>query len=339
MVRAWWAAGAGVLAMVVAGCAGAGATGTTGTGGAVKGDAVLDKAVGILQEQFRSGDAAARANCVEGMQSLFDPRSTAMIHDALEDPEWVVRFAGAMAAGRRKLEELKPTLSRLMTGDANGSVRAAAAYALGRMGDSGHDDVIRAALVDADPGVRANAALVLGIAGDRGVLDLLRQRAAAERDERVRLEITGALARLGDPEARRVIVAQAMSKYGEDEWMAMDVCGDLGGDGTAARALLLGLEDAPKQAGPDVRPLTVTRQLVAARSLARLGSIEGANVAVIHLTDPDPQLRGLAALALGEILSPIGAQQRLGPLLTDGDAVVRRAAAAAVVKVYVRAAR
>jgi HEAT repeat protein len=328
------AAMAAACAAAAVGCAGpasAGGGGEPTPGPAER--AVLEKAVGVLQEQFASSDPAARANCVEGIQPLLDPRAVAMIRTALGDPEWVVRFAGAMAAGRRKLQELQPELEQL-TQDSNGSVRVGAVFALRQMGVRGHEQVLQAALADRDPATRANAALALGLLGDRSAIGILQSR-ALEQDARVRLEITAALARLGDADAQRVIVALAMSKYGEDEWMAMDVCGDLP-EQASAKPLLMGLEEAPPGTPPQDVPLTVVRQLVAARSLARQGSIQGANVAVRHLADPDPQLRGLAALALGEILSPVGARQRLAPLLDDPDASVRRSAAAAVVKVFAR---
>jgi HEAT repeat protein len=103
----------------------------------VVGDSVLERAVGELQGQFKSGDAVTRANCVEGLQPLWDPRGTAVIAQALADEEWVVRFAGAMSAGKRKLEELKPALERMVREDGNGGVRVAAVYALRKMGEPG----------------------------------------------------------------------------------------------------------------------------------------------------------------------------------------------------------
>jgi hypothetical protein len=42
-----------------------------------------------------------------------------------------------MAAGKRKLEELKPALERMVREDRNGGVRVAAVYALRKMGEPG----------------------------------------------------------------------------------------------------------------------------------------------------------------------------------------------------------
>jgi HEAT repeat protein len=304
----------------------------------VVGDSVLERAVGELQGQFKSGDAVTRANCVEGLQPLWDPRGTAVIAQALADEEWVVRFAGAMAAGKRKLEELKPALERMVREDGNGGVRVAAVYALRKMAEPGHEEVVRAALADKDPSVRASAAMVIGLRGDSSAMGLLQGR-SAERDDRVRMETTVALARLGDAKAQEVITALAISKYHEDQMLAMEVCGDLT-DGVSLRALAVGVQEPPREVAEKMsaeeRELLLEKQLVAARSLARRGSMVGAELARSHLWDGDAEVRALAALALGEILSPRGALQRLGPLLEDKDAGVRRAAAAAVVRAYAR---
>ena len=88
----------------------------------------------------------------------------------------------------------------------------------------------------------------------------------------------------------------------------------------------------PKQ----VAYLTMRRRLVAARSLAVLKDGSGAQLALDQLKNPDPSLRSLAALALGEMLTPEQCPG-LEPLLNDPDDGVRRAAAAAMIKVIARA--
>jgi HEAT repeat protein len=233
---------------------------------------------------------------------------------------------------------LKPALERMVREDGNGGVRVAAVYALRKMAEPGHEEVVRAALADKDPSVRASAAMVIGLRGDSSAMGLLQGR-SAERDDRVRMETTVALARLGDAKAQEVITALAISKYHEDQMLAMEVCGDLT-DGVSLRALAVGVQEPPREVAEKMsaeeRELLLEKQLVAARSLARRGSMVGAELARSHLWDGDAEVRALAALALGEILSPRGALQRLGPLLEDKDAAVRRAAAAAVVRAYAR---
>jgi HEAT repeat protein len=87
-----------------------------------------------------------------------------------------------------------------------------------------------------------------------------------------------------------------------------------------------------------VHLLTVRRQLVAARSLAKMRDGSGSTVALDNLKSPVPGVRALAALALGDMLTSWQAPG-LDPELDDPDEGVRRAAAAAVIKIYARAAQ
>jgi HEAT repeat protein len=333
MARAWKGVAGVVAVMMMAGCAESGSV-----AGTKLGTDVLDRAVGELQKQFQTGDEVTRANCVEAMQSLWDPRTTTMVTQALGDEKWVVRYAGAMAAGRRKLEELKPALERLAATDEHGGVRVAAVYALRRMGERGHVEVVQAALGDKDPAVRASAAMAIGMLGDSASISLLQGR-ASETDDRVRMETTVALARLGDREAQEVIVALAVSKYQEDQLLAMEVSGELT-DGVSLGILKAGIADPPaeveRQLPAEARGLILRKQLVAARALGKRGSMVGAEVARAHLWNGETEVRELAALALGEILSTRGAVQRLGPVLDDPDAGVRRAAAAGIVRAFAK---
>ncbi|MCL2641814.1 MAG: HEAT repeat domain-containing protein, partial [Phycisphaerales bacterium] len=130
-------------------------------------------------------------------------------------------------------------------------------------------------------------------------------------------------------------------------WNAMMICADIPAE-IAANPLLLGLVDPPPQTPADVLGLTIRRQLVAARSLSKLGAplittLPGrkthirrpAEIAVDNLTHPDPGIRALAAFALGEILVPRQAAA-LTPLLNETDPAVQRAAAAATINIYNR---
>jgi HEAT repeat protein len=293
------------------------------------------RAVELLQAQSRSPDATVRANCVEALESSNDPRALQVINHGLNDPEWVVRFASAMAAGKRKAQSTLPTLESLVTGDTNGSVRAACIYALARMDRTTHMVDLATLLLDRDPSTRANAAMVMGMLGNDSAIIVLQGR-RDEQDIRVRFEITAAMARLGDLASQQIIVSWAVNRYAEDQWNAMMVCGDLPA-AIAMSPLLLGLEPAPAQLPPgeadQVRTLTTRRQLVAARSLAKLHNGAGSKVAIDNLKNPIPGMRALALLALGEMLTP---EQLPGIIesLGDPDEGVKRAAAAAIVTVF-----
>jgi HEAT repeat protein len=299
-----------------------------------------NRAVAYLVTQFHDKDPTVRANCIEALQLAHDPRAQEVIEQGLHDDQWLVRFAAAMAAGKRKEPTVRPTIATLVTTDPNGSVRAACVFALRRYGDSTYMSTLRDLLVARDPSTRANTALVLGLIGDQTAIPLLQSR-ASESDIRVRFEITAALARLGDERAQKIIVSWAVNEVAEAQWSAMTVCADLPWD-VARDPLLLGLQPPPppdsiRAGGGDpvqVTALTVRRQLVAARSLAILHNGLGAKVAVDNLQNSEPSLRALACLAVGEMLTPAQAAA-LEPLMKDPDEGVRRAAAAAIVKVFI----
>jgi hypothetical protein len=308
----------------------------------------FEQALSILQVQAHLGNAEARANCMEAVQVSWDPRVIDMIDRGLHDKEGVVRFAAAMAAGERRATEERPVLNTMVVNDSDLNVRVGCIYALWRLGDETHVSELGRTITAADPGVRANTALALGKMGAASVPLLERYR--DDPDVRVRFAITAALARLGDPTAIKVIVSESVNKFAEDQFNAMDVCGDLP---VGVRAdlpvdvgrnpLLLGLGDgSPPPAGTsrDAAFLTTCRQLIAARSLAKLqdNNDVAAMVAIDNRENPDPRLRALAALALGEML-PSHDAPKLDRMLKDPDEGVRRAAAAAVVNIYARAAR
>jgi HEAT repeat protein len=294
------------------------------------------KAVAYLQTQSRSPDPIVRANCIEALQLSRDPRVTGIIEQGLRDEQWVVRFAAAMAAGKRKARVTLPALETMAGNDPNGSVRVAAIYALKRMDRPQRMSDLAATLGAQDPSVRANTAFVLGLLGDASAVPLLDAH-RNDADVRVRTEVTSALARLGDPVAQQVVVGWAVNRFAEDQYAAMTVCGDLPPN-VAESPLLLGLDPVPPKLSADadpavVRDLTTRRQLVAARSLAKLRNGTGAKIALDNLQNANPNLRSLALMALGDMLT-FAQVPGIEPYLEDPDEGVRRAAAAAILNVF-----
>jgi len=311
--------------------------------------ASLEKSMVILQMQATSPDPAVRANCIEALLPSRDPRAMNVIEQGMYDREWVVRFASVMAAGKRKDTGYKPKLVAMAANDINDSVKAAAIYALRQLGDTANMNALAKFLESPDWSVRANTAMVLGLMGDPSAIPLLLSM-HRETDTRTKFEITAALARLGDKNAQKIISALAISQFAEDQWNAMIVCADLPAD-VAVNPLFLGLVDPPPQTPADLRGLTVRLQLIASRSLGKLGAPQfetppgskthvrrPAEIAVENLTNDDPGIRALAAFALGEMLVPQQAAA-LTPLLNDPDTTVQRAAAAATVNIYSRTSR
>jgi HEAT repeat protein len=310
----------------------------------------FEKALAILQTQAHEGDPAARAQCMEALQVSHDPRALDTIEQGLHDQNWVVRFAAAMASGELKAARVRPVLNTMVTVDPDYSVRAGCIYALHRLGDNSHMTELAGMLTlvssPPNPGdwqVRANTAMILGRLGETSAISLLQRYGAEDSDLRVRFEVTAALARLGDEAAQKVVASESVNKYAEDQFNAMSVCADLP-ESVGVSPLLLGMQDVPPKVPPELlsqaQYLTTCRQLIAARSLARMkyNSIRAAQLAIDNSSNADPHLRALAALALGDMLSSRQANA-MDKLLVDPDESVRRAAASAVVNIYARAAR
>ena len=248
-----------------------------------------------------------------------------------------------MATAKRKSLPLKPTLQQLAKSDPSDSVRVAAIYSLRNMGDTANMTELARTLASPDPATRANTALVLGQMGDPSAIPLLKSH-IREPDNRVRFEITAALARLGDFHAQRAIVALAISRFPEDQANALAVCADLPRDMAANPLVNIGL--APRTVSEDKDPAiraaqtedkdaATRRQLIAARSLAKMHSAQGANFATDNLTNPNPMHRALAAFALGDMHAP---QQSywLTDLLTDNDESVQCRRRRAIVEIWAR---
>jgi HEAT repeat protein len=302
-----------------------------------------ERAMAMLQDQSHSADPKVRANCIEALQVGNDPRGEEVIEEGLHDKDAGVRFVAAMTAGQRKLEKVRPTLNTLVTADPDENVRMGCVYALRRLGDTSHWGDLGAAMESKNWEVRANAALVAGMGGDREDQALL-EHYRNDADVRVRFEITAALARLGNPEAQRIVASESLNRYAEDQYHAMAVCAYLP-QNVGVSPLLQGLSDVPPKLPPNtdvaqVNYLTTCRQLMAARALAKLkyNNKRAAEVAILNGNSPDPQLRALALLALGDMLTSPDAP-KLDPFLVDEDNGVKLAAAAAVVNIYARAGK
>jgi HEAT repeat protein len=296
----------------------------------------MDRAVVLLQLEARSKEPDIRANCVEALQPLTDDRSLDVIEQGLHDPDWVVRFASCMACGHRKVKTLGPVLQSMAVTDPNENVQVAAIYASARVGNTTSMGRLAETLSGPDVSVRANTALVLGLLGDKSAIPLLQSR-AKETEPRAKFEITAALARLGDPSGITALVAFSVSKYVEDRIFAMSTWPEIDNP-DAADVLLSGLQDPMpgiKNPSHEVRLMSARIQLTAARGLGKLGNRAGRKVAVEGISDANPEIRSLAALALGNILDP-SEDGALVHMLSDPDERVRVAAAGAIIELHTR---
>ena len=284
----------------------------------------VEQAIQELEAQSKSSNPSVRAQCIEAIQFFNDSRAISLIRTGIKDKDWVVRFAAAMAAGRRNASELKYEIKQGLMEEKDPSARVGFIYALHELGDSSYMPELAGNLRSASPVVRANTAMVLGYIGDPSAIPLL-HTAGGDRDPRVRFEVTAALARLGESGATSVIIAMSMSRYVDEHLLALAVCPDIKRV-EVANILFAGLKD-PLPEG----------QLLAARGLGKLGSIAGKDITLKYMTDENADRRGLAALAWGDIFRP----ELEGPLVrlleTDADPRVKLAAATGIMSMWVRA--
>jgi HEAT repeat protein len=309
--------------------------------GTIKGARSLayERAMTTLLVYARDNDGTTRANCVEALEISDDPRVRGVIEQGLNDREPVVRFASAMAAGKRKDAVLKPKIAEMCQKELNPNVHIAAIYAWYRMGDI-PDDVLSYLLTSIksdNESVRANTYMVLGLMGNKEYIRLVASRIGLENGLRARFEMQAALARLGDKRGIDPIIVYVWNKVADMEWNALVVCPDIKDDDRVYIALLTCLKSKLPLEG-DQRNLEIRRQLLAARSLAKMNKNNGLQFALDHLNDPAPDVRALAAFTLGEALN-LNGEPRLVPLLDDKEATVRIAAAAGIVNIWTRMAQ
>jgi HEAT repeat protein len=324
------------------------AEGSTATAGSLPKDASdlspaqskanLERAIAIIQDQFHSAEPVQRANSLEAIQLLPDPRRLSLLEQGLHDPQWVVRFAAALAAGRGQVTTLQPLLVRGFLSETNANVKVGMVYALKRLGDNTHMSLLAATMHNPDASVRANTALVLGLIGEPSAKAVL-WPARRDLDVRVRFEITAALARIGDAEAQKAILAMSINRFAEDYYMALATCPDINRpevDNLLYRGFHL--RDYVKDPTPEERRIVDRAAMIAARGMAKRGDTEPGHLTLELSRSTDPEVRALAALALGEMLYPTE-ERPLMRLMGDPDPHVQIAAAAATVNVAVRDAQ
>ena len=153
---------------------------------------------------------AARISAAVAIGELRDGGGAGALTTALAgDPEPAVRAAAALALGALHRDGAAGALANALGSDPEPSVRRAAAEALGCVPDAAAGP-LSDALVDADPTVRAEAAWSLGRHRFREALGRL-HGALADRDCRVGAAAAWALLQIADPQSQDALQAAAGS--------------------------------------------------------------------------------------------------------------------------------
>ncbi|MHC4440002.1 MAG: HEAT repeat domain-containing protein, partial [Planctomycetota bacterium] len=199
--------------------------------------------------------------------------------------------------------------------------------AMGKLGSDEYFKVVRKAINSNDETVRANAAYLLGKMGDKSSLNLLK---SAQEDtnstDKVKFQILEARARLGDEEVLKKLWAIVYSAFADDRIMGIRAIGLLG-TSKARDILVTKLDDTVLE----VR-LAAAGQL--GKLQDRIGEAEVLAVFEQNLTAgldraANERANVLTALAIGEICTP-DLEKFLPQLLKNESKFVRIAAAKAV---------
>jgi HEAT repeat protein len=216
------------------------------------------------------------------------------------------RWEGAIALGRhpqRSTEAIAVLIEALA--DPEPFVRWQASEALAAQDATCVFHALTDALTEGEPAQRAGAAAALGrIGGEAATTALCKQ--AEDPDPRVRRALAQALGQIGDPTTAVELVPMLDDADADVRRAAAHALGQIGSPGTAAP-----LAEALVQSD---QPLLVRRSLTAA--LASAAHPDAQPVLLVALADPDPQVRGYAARALGHIGNET-AYERLADLLSD----------------------
>jgi len=283
------------------------------------------RAIAIVRGAIDSDNPVLRSNAVE-LAAMIPGEAMPIVRKGLRDDNEAVRYAAAVTAGRLNLKYLAPTMRALLK-DEHASVRAAALYALHRMGEDVDITPLAEMLMGRDVRLRAHVATILGLIGDRSAIPLLQQAAqrpmpkttSANQEAVVRTQFAEAMAKLGDEGALEALRSGAFSPFGEVRVLSVMAMGAVG-DQRMATAVGQFVDGPP-----------VELQIAAAGTLARLGDERGRAVVLGKAQSPDPVIRSQAAWALGWF-SDAATEAKIGAMLNDEHPQVRIHAAASALR-------
>ena len=299
-------------------------------------------AVGALAAALHDGDATVRTAVATALGRIGAAGAAAPLAASLLDPDRATRKAAAEAldavawrpdrdavgatywAARQAWDECAeigaPAVGALCDAlaDEDGGDRAAAARALGTIGERAAAEPLAAALEDKNPAVRLAAAQALGAIGDaRAVEPLI--LAHGDTDRAVRRAAAAALAQIGPAAVDPLAAALKGLRMPDRRADAARALGAIGDVRVAVETLTAALRDGAAN----------VRQ-AAAEALGAIGDACAVEplVAVFATYGDQPNVCGAAAEALGEIGPP--AVDALIALVEDREAKGRRFAARAL---------
>lgn len=164
----------------------------------------------LLIRAIQSDDEFVRANAIEALVDVAPEDGRAYFYTSLDAASPLVRFAACIAIGEiadpASLAAVRPALE-----DPHPRVRLAAAFAAYRCGEPRHARTLVDALNDhPDESMRADAAFLVGKLGETKAVKRLRFAAQREKSSKVLMHIYAAAAALGDSGARDELLRGAL---------------------------------------------------------------------------------------------------------------------------------
>ena len=291
-------------------------------------------AIDLLLEASVSPDAIYRAHSLEGLESrvaILQPIACRL----LADQNAGVRFSAAVVVGKKRLSDCAQILEPLRL-DPDLSVRAAALYALVRLGKTVDLSPLNELVSSSNAEIRSNTFFVLGELKNPSAIPLVEsvvgRRLLGVDQTRARivdLQAAEAMAKMGDYRQYDPIRAAlfAPSEQSEIVALACQMVGETNDRG--ARGHLIGLWNGR---GPLEKPIEI--RLIVGAALARIGepNLEPIlQLCQVAAKNSAPTIRAQAAATLGWVGGK-RALDALAPLLRDPYAMVRLTAASAFLR-------
>jgi HEAT repeat protein/MFS family permease len=158
-------------------------------------------ALGMLPRYYLAKDERSVVNVTERLGRTQSPLTVEELLDALNDPRFNVRFEAIISIARMRAD---PRLVEALEGIVQGtelSLSVVAAWALGRMGDTGSLDALREGLNSDYRSIRAHCARALGTLGDETIIPILLERLEHETDKGLQVAYGSALGNLAVADA------------------------------------------------------------------------------------------------------------------------------------------
>ncbi|TEU10479.1 MAG: hypothetical protein E3J21_26390, partial [Anaerolineales bacterium] len=244
---------------------------------------VIDTAIEALR---KATDPAIRRAIALKLKELDHPAVIAAFGNALQDPEWWVRWTAAEVLHDKGDESFVEALIQALD-DEDSSIRHEVIGALGKIGGPRAVGALADVLwYHEDEDTRQWAAVALGKIGDPAVAEAF-ARALQDEDADVRSRAAGALGELGDASAIPSLVAALADPEPEVRSQAARALGELG-DASVVPSLVKALTDSELEV-----------QRAAAHATGKIGELERVKPLLMEVSETEsPNVQYWAAITL-----------------------------------------